>query len=309
MSARLLDGRAVAAEIRGEAARETAAFRERTGVTPRLVMILAGEDPASVVYTRNKAKAAEESGIGADLITLPVSVTAAALRSQIASLNADPGVHGILVQLPLPSEIDAAVVTEAIDPVKDVDGVHPVNAGRLAAGRPGFVPCTPAGIMELLRRSGIPVAGREAIVLGRSAIVGRPMAALLTAADATVTVAHSKTQDLESVTRRGEILVAAIGRAAAIGKRHIRPGATVVDVGINRCTSAADAAVYFPGQPERLDEIRRRGHTLVGDVHPAEGAEAAGAITPVPGGIGPLTIAMLLLNTLKAARGLAGERV
>ena len=276
MTARLIDGKAVAAALRAEVARLVAALAYRPG----LAVLLVGEDPASTIYVRNKDRAAAAAGIAARTLHLPARVTAAALCAEVAALNADPAIDGILVQLPLPGHIDPARVIEAIDPAKDVDGFHPLNIGALAAGRPGLVPCTPRGVMRLLAASGIAPAGARAVVLGRSAIVGRPMAALLLAADATVTVAHSATRDLAAECRRAEILVAAMGRAGLVRGDWIAPGATVIDVGITR---GADGR-------------------LLGDVAFAEAAAVAGAITPVPGGVGPMTIACLLENTVLAAQ-------
>ena len=276
MSARIIDGRVLAASLRAELARRVAQLRYR----PALAVVLVGEDPASAVYVRGKDRAAREAGIDARTIRLPADTTEAALLRLIGDLNDDPDLDGILVQLPLPPSIRPEAVIAAIDPAKDVDGFHPLNAGRLAAGQPGLVPCTPLGVMRLLAAAGIAVAGARALVLGRSAIVGRPMAALLLAADATVTVAHSRTRDLPAECRRAEILVAAVGRPNYVRADWVAPGATVIDVGINR-----------------LDNGK-----LVGDVATAEVAAIAGAITPVPGGVGPMTIAMLMKNTIQAAR-------
>ena len=275
MSARIIDGKQVAAELRASVAARTAGL----GYTPGLVVVLVGDDPASSVYVRNKDRAANAAGIAARTIRLPAATTEAAVLAVIAGLNADAAVDGILVQLPLPPQIRARAVIEAIDPAKDVDGFHPINVGRLHDGVASLVPCTPLGVMRLLAAVGCPVAGARAVVLGRSAIVGRPMAALLLAADATVTVAHSRTRDLPAECRRAEVLIAAIGRAGFVRGDWIAPGATVIDVGINR---GADGR-------------------LCGDVAFAEAREVAGAITPVPGGVGPMTIACLLENTVAAA--------
>ena len=303
--ARLLDGAAIAQAVRTEAAAEVASLKAKRGVTPRLGVVLAGDDPASAIYVRNKDRACREAGMASDVVRLP-DATRESLLQAVRRLNEDPLVHGILVQLPLPPGIDASEILLAIDPAKDVDGLHPDNAGRLLAGLPGFVPCTPAGIIELLRRSSIPLAGREAVVLGRSEIVGKPVALLLLRENATVTVCHSKTLDLAAVARRADVLVAAIGRPALVTSEFIKPGAVVVDVGINRCTSTQDAARFWPGDAARQEEVRAKGWTLVGDVHPAHAMATASAFTPVPRGIGPMTIAMLLTNTLRAARIAAG---
>ena len=281
VAARIIDGKAVAAEVRAAVAARVAALPYRPG----LVVILVGEDKASAVYVRSKDRAANEAGIGAATIRLPADTTEPALLAQIARLNADAAVDGILVQMPLPPGIRARAVIEAIDPDKDVDGFHPLNVGRLTNGQPRLVPCTPLGVMRLLAWAGIPLAGARAIVLGRSPIVGRPMASLLLAADATVTIAHSRTRDLAAECRRAEIVVAAMGRAEMVRGNWIAPGATVIDVGINR-----------------LDDGR-----LVGDVAYAEAAAVAGAITPVPGGVGPMTIACLLENTVTAAEWRRGR--
>ena len=275
MTARVIDGKAIAAALRASVAVRTSALSYRPG----LVVVLVGEDPASAVYVRNKDRAATAAGIAARTIRLPAATTEAALLATVAALNADDAVDGILVQLPLPPHIRAGAVIEAIDPAKDVDGFHPVNVGRLHEGRATLVPCTPLGVMKLLAHAGVALRGARALVLGRSAIVGKPMAALLVAADATVTVAHSRTRDLAAECRRAEVLVAAVGRAEMVRGDWIAPGAVVIDVGINR---AADGR-------------------LVGDVAYGECAAVAGAITPVPGGVGPMTIACLLENTLAAA--------
>ncbi len=273
--AHLIDGKTVAAAVRAEVAARVAGL----GFQPGLAVVLVGEDPASAVYVRNKDRAAAAAGIAARTIRLPAATTEAALLAEVARLNADPAIDGILVQLPLPKHIAPDRVIAAIDPAKDVDGFHPLNVGLLASGRPALVPCTPLGVMKLLAVAGVALSGARALVLGRSAIVGRPMAALLLAADATVTVAHSRTRDLPAECRRAEVLIAAIGRAGFVRGDWIAPGATVIDVGINR---GADGR-------------------LCGDVAFAEAREVAGAITPVPGGVGPMTIACLLENTVAAA--------
>ncbi|HKZ03702.1 MAG TPA: bifunctional 5,10-methylenetetrahydrofolate dehydrogenase/5,10-methenyltetrahydrofolate cyclohydrolase, partial [Pyrinomonadaceae bacterium] len=252
---------------------------------------------------RNKIKACEELGIRSEHHALPHSTSQQMLVDLVASLNSRDDVDGILVQLPLPDHIDEAVIIEAVNPLKDVDGFHPMNVGRLAMGQPVFVPCTPAGIIELLVHNNIPIRGANACVVGRSQIVGRPMAQLLLQSDATVTICHSRTRDLPAVTREADILVVAIGRPGLIGSPHIKPGATVIDVGMNKISDEAEIRALFGDEArKRLEIMHKRGYTLVGDVNPAEAAAFAGRLTPVPGGVGPLTIAMLMSNTLKAAK-------
>ncbi len=288
MSAEIIDGKAFAAGLRARIGQEVARLRAGHGLVPGLAVVLVGDDPASQVYVRNKGVQTREAGMHSEEHRLPVETTAAELLALIARLNADPAIHGILVQLPLPAHIDAGPVLEAVDPAKDVDGFHRDNVGRLAIGAPGMVPCTPLGCLMLLRDRLGSLAGREAVVIGRSNIVGKPMAALLLRDDCTVTIAHSRTRDLAEVARRAEILVAAVGRPGFVTADWVRPGAVVIDVGINR--------VAQPGGKDRL----------VGDVDFAGVAEVAGAITPVPGGVGPMTIACLLANTLTAACRLHG---
>lgn len=292
--AQIIDGKAIAAEVRADVARDVKAWTSAGNRAPRLVVVLVGDDPASASYVRGKTRAADEAGIRGETRTFDASITQQELLELIASLNADADVDGILVQLPLPGHIDEAEVIRAIDPDKDVDGFHPVNAGRLMLGLPGFVPATPAGIVELLQRSGIETSGRRVVVVGRSNIVGKPLANLLLrkGLDATVTVCHSRTRDLATVTREADILIAAIGSANFITKDMIKEGAAVIDVGVNR--------VY--------DASRERGYRLVGDVDFEAASRIASWITPVPGGVGPMTIAMLLRNTLEAARMRAGAR-
>lgn len=289
MSARILDGKALAAELRAEVT-DAAARLARKGVVPGLAVVLVGEDPASQMYVRSKGKATVEAGMHSETIILPESTPAPELLAVIDRLNADPAIHGILVQTPLPHHIDPDTVMRRIDPGKDVDGFHPMNVGKLVLGDPtAFKPATPYGIQEMLIRSGIETRGAHAVVVGRSTIVGRPMANLLMqpgkGGDATVTVCHSRTRDLAAVCRTADILVVAIGRANFIGADAVRPGATVIDVGINRVDDVTTA----------------RGYRVVGDVDFAPVSEIAGAITPVPGGVGPMTIAMVLSNTLQAA--------
>ena len=301
--AELLDGAAIADQIKQEVAREVERLVARHQVKPCLAAVRVGDDAASAVYVRNKIRACEEVGIRSEHHALAATTTAIELGELIASLNKRGDVDGILVQLPLPVEIDEARIIEAIDPEKDVDGFHPATIGRLAMGRPTFVPCTPAGIIELLDRSRIPISGAKACVVGRSQIVGRPVAQLLLQRDATVTICHSRTLDLPAVTRQADILVVAIGRPGLIGREHIKPGATVIDVGMNKVTDEAVARRLFGAEAEkRLETIAKRGYTLVGDVNPAEADEVAGKRTPVPGGVGLLTVAMLMRNTVKAAR-------
>jgi methylenetetrahydrofolate dehydrogenase (NADP+)/methenyltetrahydrofolate cyclohydrolase len=298
--ARILNGIAIRDQIYAELKQEIAALTGE-GIRPGLAAVLVGENPASQIYVRSKIAACEQLGLGSWQITPPATMTTEDLLAQVAELNARNEVDGILVQLPLPPQVDTKRVLEAVDPAKDVDGFHPVNLGRLVSGRAGLVACTPAGCMEILRRSGIPLEGADAVVVGRSDIVGKPMALLLLHANATVTICHSKTRDLPSVVRRADIVIAAIGRAAMIEPDWLRPGATVIDVGINRVTDAAEAQRIFANFPAKLAQFKEKGAVLVGDVHPGV-AEVAGAITPVPGGVGPLTIAMLMSNTVKAAR-------
>jgi methylenetetrahydrofolate dehydrogenase (NADP+) / methenyltetrahydrofolate cyclohydrolase len=301
--AEILDGRAAAAAIKREVADEIRSLKSQPGVTPRLAAVLIGEDPASAVYVRNKVRACEEVGIDSEKIELPDSITTEALLQVVHRLNADDQVDGILVQLPLPKQIDDSTIIEAIDPAKDVDAFHPTNVGYLAMGRPRFVPCTPAGIIELLDRNQIEVAGANACVVGRSQIVGRPVASLLLQRHATVTICHSQTQDLPGVTRQADILVAAIGQPAFIRRDFIKPGAVVIDVGVNKLTDVSAARALFGAEADkRIDAINKRGYTLIGDVHPAEADEIAGKRTPVPGGVGLLTVAMLMRNTLLAAK-------
>jgi methylenetetrahydrofolate dehydrogenase (NADP+)/methenyltetrahydrofolate cyclohydrolase len=300
MTARILDGSKMAAEIRAEVAAEVKAMAA-SGVRPGLAVVLVGHNPASEVYVRGKVKSSEEVGIYSEKHTPPESVTTEELLDLIADLNRREEIDGILVQLPLPPQVDAKKVLLAVDPAKDVDGFHPMNVGFLSTQRPGLVPCTPAGVMEILKRSGIPVVGQEAVVVGRSDIVGKPVAMLLLNGNATVTICHSKTSDLPGVCRRADILVAAIGRAGMITQNYVKPGATVIDVGMNQVTTRAEFDRLFAGNKKREETFLAKGSTLVGDVHP-EVAAVAGAITPVPGGVGPLTIAMLMANTVKAAK-------
>ena len=307
MAATLLDGNKIANEIRAEVAAEVRTL-SAAGVRPGLAVILVGKNPASEIYVRGKVKSSEEVGIYSEKFTPAESITTEELLELVIELNQREEIDGILVQLPLPPQVDSKKILMAVDPAKDVDGFHPVNVGFLSTQRSGLVPCTPAGIIEILKRSGIPIAGQEAVVVGRSDIVGKPVAMLLINRNATVTVCHSKTRDLPGVCRRADILVAAIGRAGMITRDFVKPGATVIDVGMNKVTDPAEFQRLFAGNAKREETFRLKGSTLGGDVHP-EVAEVAGAITPVPGGVGPLTIAMLMSNTVKAAKLRRGSRV
>jgi len=298
--AQVLDGNRIRDQIYQELKPRIDALAA-SGRRPGLAVILAGENPASEIYVRNKVKACESLGIYSEKLTPPESVTTGELLALVNELNGRPEIDGILVQMPLPKQVDSKKVLLAVAPEKDVDGFHPMSVGMLVTGRPGPRPCTPSGIIEILKRSGIPIAGREAVVVGRSDIVGKPMAMLLLHEHATVTICHSKTADLPGVCRRADILVAAMGRPAFVTGDFIRPGATVIDVGINRIADRAQAAAIFRGDPAKLADFDRKGSLLVGDVHPLDIAEKAGAYTPVPGGVGPLTIAMLMVNTVEIA--------
>jgi methylenetetrahydrofolate dehydrogenase (NADP+) / methenyltetrahydrofolate cyclohydrolase len=301
--AETLDGRAVADQIKREVAEEVRRLLAEHGLKPCLAAVLVGDDDASAVYVRNKVRACAEVGISSDQRVLPATTTTQELLALISELNRREDVDGILVQLPLPKQIDEALIIEAVDPAKDVDAFHPTNVGLLAIGRPRFIPCTPAGIIELLERNNIEIAGANACVVGRSQIVGRPVASLLLQRHATVTICHSRTRDLPSVTRQADILVAAIGRAAFIRSDYLKPGCTVIDVGVNKVTDVNEAKAMFGDEAgKRLEAIKQRGYTLVGDVHPEEADRVAGRRTPVPGGVGLLTVAMLMRNTLQAAK-------
>ena len=307
MPATILDGNKLASDIRGEVANEVKSL-VASGMRPGLAVILAGNNPASEIYVRGKVKSCEEVGIYSEKHTPPHTISTEKLLELVYDLNRRDEIDGILVQLPLPAQVDSKKILMAVDPAKDVDGFHPMNVGFLSTQRPGLVPCTPAGIIEILKRSNIPVAGQDAVVVGRSDIVGKPTAMLLTNGNATVTICHSKTRDLPGVCRRGDILVAAIGRAGMITRNFVKPGATVIDVGMNKVTERVEFDRLFAGNARREETFRSKGSTLVGDVHP-EVAELAGAITPVPGGVGPLTIAMLMSNTVRAAKLRRGSRV
>jgi len=307
MAARIIDGTKIASEIRAEIAGDVKNMTA-AAMRPGLAVVLVGHNPASAVYVRGKVKACEELGIYSEKHTPPENVSTEQLRALIADLNQRDDIDGILVQLPLPPQLDSKKVLMTVDPDKDVDGFHPMNVGFLATGRPGLVPCTPAGIMEILERSQIPVGGQEAVVVGRSDIVGKPTAMLLTDRNATVTICHSKTRDLPLVCRRADILVAAIGRAGMITRDFVKPGAAVIDVGMNTVADRAEFDRLFRGDSKREEIFQTKGSTLVGDVHP-EVASVAGYLTPVPGGVGPLTIAMLMANTVKAAKNRRGARI
>jgi methylenetetrahydrofolate dehydrogenase (NADP+) / methenyltetrahydrofolate cyclohydrolase len=300
MTARILSGAEIRDQIFAELKDEVRLLTS-AGVRPGLAAVLVGENPGSQLYVKSKIAACEELGLASALITPPAAVNMLDMLAVVEDLNRDNNVDGILVQLPLPPQVDTKRVLEAVDPAKDVDGFHPVNLGRLVSGRPGLVACTPFGCMEILRRNNIQIEGANAVVLGRSDIVGKPMSLLLMHANATVTICHSKTRDLPEVVRRADILVAAMGKAGFVKADWIKPGATVIDVGTNRVTDPAEAARLFQEFPERLEKFRAKGSTLVGDVHP-DAIHTAGALTPVPGGVGPMTITMLMSNTVKAAR-------
>jgi methylenetetrahydrofolate dehydrogenase (NADP+)/methenyltetrahydrofolate cyclohydrolase len=300
MTARILDGLKIRDEIFAELKIEVAQLTAQ-GVRPGLAAVLVGENPASQIYVKSKIAACEQLGLAHWLHTPPATMSTEQLLRMVQDLNEDNNVDGILVQLPLPSQVESKRILEAVDPAKDVDGFHPISVGHLVSNRPGLVACTPAGCMEMLRRYKIPVEGSNAVVLGRSDIVGKPMALLLLHGNATVTICHSKTRDLPDVVRRADILVAAIGRAGFVQPDWIRPGATVIDVGTNKVTDPGEAANLLRNFPERLDKFRAKGNVLVGDVHP-DAVQIAGDLSPVPGGVGPMTITMLMSNTVKAAR-------
>lgn len=291
---------AIAKAIREEVAEEVRALSGR-GVRPGLAAVLVGNVPASEIYVRSKVQTCAELGIFSDLIAPKADVTTESMLELVDRLNHRDEIDGILIQLPLPPQVDSKRLLDAVAPEKDVDGFHPVNAGRLQAGRPALAPCTPAGVIQILERSGIPIAGQHAVIVGRSDIVGKPAAMLLLHANATVTICHSKTRDLGAITRQADILVAAIGRAGFITPEMVKPGATLIDVGINRITDRGEFDRFFQGDLKRAESFAKRGTTIVGDIHPAA-FRVAGAYTPVPGGVGPLTIAMLMANTVRAAK-------
>ena len=306
MTARILDGIGIRDEIFAELKVEVAAMAA-AGVRPGLAAVLVGENPASQIYVKSKVAACEQLGMASWLHTPPASSTTDYMLQLVDDLNRDDNVDGILVQLPLPAHVDSKRVLEAVSPEKDVDGFHPVSMGRLVSNRPGLVACTPAGCMEILRRKGVAIEGANAVVLGRSDIVGKPMALLLLHANATVTICHSKSRDLPDIIRRADILVAAIGRAGFVQADWIKPaaagkpGAAVIDVGTNKVTEVAEAESLLRNFPQRLEKFRVKGSVLIGDVHP-DAVNSAGALSPVPGGVGPMTITMLMSNTVKAAK-------
>jgi methylenetetrahydrofolate dehydrogenase (NADP+)/methenyltetrahydrofolate cyclohydrolase len=300
--ANILDGKAAAAEIRAEVAAGVRALAGAGGRPPQLVAVLVGENPASQAYVGSKVRGCAEVGMLSRTLRLPAGTSEVELLALLDGLNADDAVDGILVQLPLPSQITEKRVLDRVDPAKDVDGFHPINVGRLWLDEEGLTPATPTGIVALLKRAGVPHSGRRAVVVGRSAIVGKPMAGLLLRENCTVTVCHSRTADLPAVTREADILVAAIGRAGMIGPDHVREGAVVVDVGMNRLADAAEVERLYPGDEERARQLAAKGYILVGDVDFTRVAPKASHITPVPGGVGPLTVAMVIAGTLKASR-------
>lgn len=297
---KILDGNVIAAAIKNEVAEKVKELTAK-GIRPGLAAVLVGNVPASQIYVRNKVRACEELGIYSDLVTPPETVTTEEMLKLIEELNAREDIDGILLQLPMPAHVDAKRLLEAVSPEKDVDGFHPITAGRMLAGQPGLAPCTPAGVIEILKRSGIPIAGQNAVVIGRSDIVGKPVAVLLLQENATVTICHSKTKNLPEITRQADILVAAIGRPGFVTPDMIKPGATVIDVGINRISTREEFDRFFAGNAKREATFAKNGSTLVGDVHPKT-FEVSGAYTPVPGGVGLLTIAMLMSNTVLAAK-------
>lgn len=307
MSARILDGKKIRDEIKAELGDQISELKA-AGITPGLAAVLVGEDPASQIYVRSKVKTCEALGLYSEKIEWPADTTTERLLELVHDLNSRDEIDGILVQLPLPPQVDSKLVLEAIDPAKDVDGFHPVSVGNLVRNRPGLVPCTPAGIIEILRRSGVTMKGARAVVIGRSDIVGKPMAMLLLHNHATVTICHSRTQDLPGVAREGDILVAAMGRPAFVTGNFIKPGATVIDVGMNRLTTEEEVRKIYHDPMAPLEKLKAKGSVLLGDVQPEDAREKAGAFTPVPGGVGPLTIAMLMSNTVKAAKLRRGAR-
>jgi methylenetetrahydrofolate dehydrogenase (NADP+)/methenyltetrahydrofolate cyclohydrolase len=300
LMARVLDGAAIAAVIKEEVAEQVRALAGQ-GIRPGLAAVLVGHVPASEIYVRSKVQTCADLGLFSELITPPDTVTTEEMLGLVNSLNHRDDIDGILIQLPLPPQVNAKALLDAVNPAKDVDGFHPVNAGRLQAGRPALAPCTPAGVLQILKRSSIALSGQNAVVVGRSDIVGKPAAMLLLHENATVTICHSKTRDLGAVTCQADILVAAIGRAGFITPEMVKPGATIIDVGINRITDRREFERYFAGNEKREATFLKRGSTIVGDVDP-RAFELAGAYTPVPGGVGPLTIAMLMANTVRAAK-------
>ena len=307
MTAQILDGTKIREQIFAELKEEVARLTAQ-GIRPGLAAVLMGENPASQLYVKSKIAACQELGLASWLHTPPANSSTEYLLQLVDDLNRDDHVDGILVQLPLPAQVDSKRVLGAVSPTKDVDGFHPVNMGMLVSNRPGLVACTPAGCMEILRRYKIPIEGANAVVLGRSDIVGKPMALLLMHANATVTICHSKTRDLSEVLRRADIIVAAMGKAGFVQADWIKPGAAVIDVGTNKVTDAAEAEKLLKNFPQRLEKFKTKGNVLVGDAHP-DAVFTAGAVSPVPGGVGPMTITMLMSNTVKAAKLRRGHAV
>ena len=307
MPARILDGNKIKDEILNELRTEIDSLK-KAGIVPGLAAVLVGENPASQIYVRSKVKTCESLGLFSEKITPPATSTTEEMLALIDQLNKRNDIDGILVQLPLPSQIDSKRVLEAVSPAKDVDGFHPVNIGYLVSGRPGLVPCTPAGVMEILKRSGATLKGAHAVVVGRSDIVGKPTAMLMMHEHATITICHSRTRDLPGVAREADILVAAIGKAAMVTGDFIKPGAIVIDVGQNVLKTAEEVKKIFHDPTEALKKLEAKGQVLIGDCQPEDAMEKAGAFTPVPGGVGPLTITMLMVNTVKAARDRRGPR-
>jgi methylenetetrahydrofolate dehydrogenase (NADP+)/methenyltetrahydrofolate cyclohydrolase len=301
VAATILDGNKIRDQIKAELAEQIHDLKS-AGITPGLAAVLVGENPASQIYVRTKVKTCESLGVYSEKINLPADTSQERLLALVESLNRRDEIDGILIQLPLPPQIDSKRVLEAVDPAKDVDGFHPINVGHLASGTPGLVPCTPAGIIEILVRSQIPIKGARAVVVGRSDIVGKPVAMLLLHQHATLTICHSRTRDLPAVAREGDILVAAMGKPAYVTGEFIKPGAVVIDVGINRLTTPEEIRRIFHDPSGPLKDLEAKGSVLVGDVQPEDVKEKASAYTPVPGGVGPLTIAMLMSNTVRAAR-------
>jgi methylenetetrahydrofolate dehydrogenase (NADP+) / methenyltetrahydrofolate cyclohydrolase len=298
--ARILDGTEIANQIKAEVAAEVATLAAR-GIRPGLAAVLVGDVPASQIYVRSKVKTCAELGLFSDLITPPETVTTEEMLELVAELNAREDIDGILIQLPLPPQVNAKLLLEAVSPAKDVDGFHPVNVGRVQSGQAALAPCTPLGMIQILKRSGLPIAGQNAVVIGRSDIVGKPIAMLLLQENATITICHSKTHNLAAHCREADILIAAIGRPAFVTPEMVKPGATILDVGINRVTEREEFDKIFGDDAQREEMFLLKGSTIVGDVHPAAYA-VSGAYTPVPRGIGPLTIAMLMSNTVRAAK-------
>lgn len=299
-TARVLNGTEIAKAIKAEVAADVAALAAQ-GIRPGLAAVLVGDVPASQIYVRSKVKTCAELGLFSELITPPDTVTTEEMLTLVASLNSREDIDGILIQLPLPPQVNAKLLLEAVSPAKDVDGFHPVNVGKVQSGQPALAPCTPAGMIQILKRSGLPIAGQNAVIVGRSDIVGKPVAMLLLHENATVTICHSKTHNLAAHCREADILVAAIGRPAFVTADMVKPGATILDVGINRINDREQFDKFFLGDVRREELFLLKGSTIVGDVHP-EAYAVSGAYTPVPGGIGPLTIAMLMSNTVRAAR-------